>query len=157
MKLFSFLSKEKRDVPIIYQLGWWAHQQVLEVTSFEVTVVKSNLNLFNSISLIRYTVKGWLHHRAGGVPYIRSIHHSEQLIPAPNEFLDEMEENELRIHAHIQLTPVVAFKDIKKRLTERVPFEFSNEYRIKSLRWGQNSFKISCAGIDHYIRLSQRK
>jgi hypothetical protein len=156
MKLFSFLSKEKREVPVIYQIGWWAHQEILQVTSFEVEIVKSNLNLFNSISLIRYTVKGTLNHQGGSIPYIRAVHHSEQLVHAVSVFSDE-DSDSIPVHANIQLTPIAAFKDLKKRVTGPVSFEFSNEYKIKSLRWGQNRFKFSCAGIERTIYLSQRK
>lgn len=156
MRLFSILSKQKRDVPVVYQLGWWAHQEILQVESFEVEVVHSHLNLFNSISLIRYTIKGFLNHSGGGVPYIRSVHHSEQRVHQGNEFLEE-EQNVIPVHAHIQITPVVAFKDLKKRVGVPVSFEFSNEYKLTSLRWGQNHFKFSCAVFDRHIYLTQRK
>jgi hypothetical protein len=156
MNSFPFLSREKKERPIVYKLDWWAYQEALEVTSFEVTVVKSDLGLFNSVSLIRYTVKGWLYHRSGDFPYIRYVHHSEKLIPWPDEFSEE-EEEKMPVHAHIRLTPVVALKNLKKRVTERVPFEFSNEYKINSLRWGPNHFKFSCAGIDQHVHLCQSK
>lgn len=156
MKLFSFLSKEKKEVPIFYQLGWWAHQQLMEITSFEVTIIESDLNLLNSVSLISYTVKGCLHEGTNGTPYIQSVQHAEYLIYAPSEFSEE-EMTESPVHALIQLTPVVNIKNDEKKSTERVSFEFTNFYKIKSVRWGENQVQFRCGNIDKKIALIQFK
>ncbi len=158
MRLFSTLIKQKKQVPVVYKLGWWASQRMLEVTSFEVTVIKSQLNLFNSISQISYTVKGWLQAGSFGVPYIQAVHHCEQLEDMQDSFSEgNVSVLSSQVHALIQLTPIVGLKNVKKHSTGRIPFEITNEYRITSLRWGTNNFKFSCAGIESVIHLSQRK
>ncbi len=155
MNLFSMLQYRKR-IPIIYQLGWWAHQEVFEITSFDVQVIKSHLNLLNSVSFIRYTVKGYLHKETTGMPYIQSVHHSEQLLESGNEFSEEAD-SVISVHAHIQITPIVHVKNTKRPAAEFIPFEFTNEYKLKSLRWGDNCFQFSCGGINRTIHLTQRK
>ena len=155
MSLFSILPYRKR-IPIIYQLGWWPHQDMLEITSFEVQVVKSHLNLLNSISLISYTVKGYLHKGGAGEPYIKFAHHSEQLLGIQSEFSEETD-TAISAHAHIQITPIVHVRNERDTIAESISFEFTNEYKLKSLRWGNNCFQFSCGGINKIIHLTQCK
>ena len=157
MKLFSRLFSRKKTVPVIYKIGWWSNQELLEVTSFEVTVVKSNLNLLNSISVIRYTLRGTLQSDGFGTPYIQAIHHAEQLMPAPDPFAEKNEDAIMPVHAHLQLTPVVGIKNKKPKTGGPIPFELTTDYKIRSLRWGHNCFEFTCAGMNRKIHLSQRK
>jgi hypothetical protein len=158
MRLFSIGSKQKKNLPVVYQLGWWAHQKMLDVSSFEVTVIKSQLNLLNSISVIRYVVKGWLQPDSFGMPYIQAVHHSEQLKHVQDSFSQEKEEIfSSPVHALIELTPIVGIKNKKNSNKERVAFEIINEYNIKSLQWGANNFMFRCAGIERVICLNQTK
>ena len=48
------------DVPIVYSVGWWSHQNDLTVKDLKVEVIESELGLLNSHSLVRYVISGSL-------------------------------------------------------------------------------------------------
>ena len=54
----------KMEVPITYNISWWSYQEDLTIENLEVNIIESKLNLFNSKSLISYTIKGKLNHSA---------------------------------------------------------------------------------------------
>ncbi len=155
MKLFSSFRKEKKEKPVVYQLGWWAHQHLLEIHSFDVVVLESKLNLLNNKSLIAYTVKGTLKEGVTGIPFIKYVHHSEQLLKTSDEFTVAIEDT--TADACISITPVVEIENTSKRAEAPVEFEFTNQYWLQSLRWGNNRLSFICGAIQREITLEQRK
>ena len=79
--LGNILSAEPRspklEISETNEIGWWAYQESLKVDSFSVEFVESKLNLFNSKSLIKYTVKGKLSNDGHWNPSIKNIHISQ--------------------------------------------------------------------------------
>lgn len=156
MKLFSKAPKANTTVEITYQIGWFAHQQLLKIDSFEVKVLQSELNLMNSTSLISYTIKGTLKKDSIYMPYIQKAHHSEELINTHTDFYNETK-NKV-VDACIRITPVVGINNKKRGEKDTIiPFKFTNQYLIKSLHWGENSIQFSCGNFSTCIHLHQKK
>ena len=44
--------KPKIEIPVTYNIGWWSYQDDLIIDSLKVEIVESELNLFNSKSLL---------------------------------------------------------------------------------------------------------
>lgn len=156
MKLFSKPPKVNTTVAITYQIGWFTHQHLITIDSFEVKVLQSELNLMNTTSLISYTIKGTLKKDSMYIPYIQKAHHSEELINTHTDFYNDTKKEE--IDACIRITPVVGISN--KKRGERntiIPFEFTNQYLIKSLHWGENSIQFSCVNFSTCIHLHQKK
>ena len=70
----------KSEIEVTYNLGWWAYQDCLHIDSFKVELIDSRLNLFNSSSLIRYTVFGQLSKSDNWRPYVNKVHVNERFI-----------------------------------------------------------------------------
>lgn len=164
MKLFSFLYKTKKEIPVTYKIGWWANQHLLQIDSFDVTIIKSKLNLMNSRSLLSYTVKGKLKVQGSYMPYIKKIHHSEKMLAEhPNGSFAPARVHDGVVDAEIQLTPIVALKLHKKskkqalQTFEFIPFSLSNEFTVNSLHWGENIFRLVCGSFIVEIVLWQHK
>lgn len=156
MKLFSTKSKKTHFIPIVYKLGWWPHQHLMEVHAFEVEIIKSNLNLMNSKSIIHYTINGsFKKDAAGRQAFIKSVHHSEQLLNTAYE-LTNVGEKPIT-DAGIILTPIVGISDKKPNANADLSFEFTNQYEIESLHWGDNYIQFHCGNFCKEICLMQRK
>jgi len=154
MKLFSIFQKEKKEVAVRYQIGWWAFQDLLKIHTFDVSIIKSHLNVMNSKSLIKYTVTGVLKQRSGYMPFIRFVHHSEHILKSENVF-NEDENNSL--DAQIKITPIVGLRTNKENRFDDISFAFTNQYVVSSLHWGDNFIDFSCGAIHQKICLKQRK
>ena len=50
--------KPKNEIPITYNIRWWSNQENLIIDSLKIEIIESKLNLFNSKSLISYSVYG---------------------------------------------------------------------------------------------------
>lgn len=165
MKLFSFLSKPKTEIPITHQIGWWANQHLMQIDTFNVTIIKSKLNLMNSRSLLSYTIKGKLKAQGSHMPYIKKIHHSEKMLAEhPNGSFAPARVQDGVVDAEIQLTPIVVLKLHKKtakkpalQTSEYIPFSLSNEFTVNSLHWGENIFRFVCGNFIEEIILWQHK
>ena len=50
--------KPKIEIPVTYTISWWSYQNDLVIDSLKIKIIESKLNLFNSKSLISYSVYG---------------------------------------------------------------------------------------------------
>ncbi len=141
--------KPNYSIPVTYNQGWWAYQEDLQIDSFRVEIIDSRLNLFNSQSLISYTVKGNIFHKKDWEPHIEKVHISETL----NKDTISVTEYD-RI---IEITPVVEVTLDKKLMTGVKAFSIKNEHLITSNKWGNNRIKLICGDKEQIIELIQRK
>ncbi len=145
--------KAKNEIPVTYNLGWWAYQNNLQIDSFKIDIIKSELNLFNSKSLISYKISGTLKNFDNDVRFIKSVHISEKKITKePSMYADEG-----NIDAEIQITPIVGYKDSKGTKAGNSYFSFTNELKIESMGWGENLILLKCGKFEQTIKLSQTK
>lgn len=47
----------KMEIPVTYNVAWWAHQKDLVIEDFKVNIVENNLHLFNNQALILHRTK----------------------------------------------------------------------------------------------------
>ena len=158
----------KLETPIIYNIGWWAYQDALQVDSFSVETVDSRLSLFNSFSLIEYNVKGQLVVITNGFkPYVEKIHMSERLIlndSTYNKTLKLVKDTfeigsvDFPTQAIIEITPIINVKKSKSsKVGDIVHFDITNEHKIQSLDWGYNYYLIKCDSTEIPLVLQQTK
>jgi hypothetical protein len=156
------------DVPVTYKVGWWPSQEALLVTDLKVDVVKSDLNMFNSHSLLSYQIQGTLSlPRGGWEPYVKEIHISERYVQPPIFENDSAPKSVVATKKHwknyspqaiLEITPVIATRYRKTyKANESITFGFTNEHRIKSFWWGDNFLAIQCMGFEEMITIRQRK
>lgn len=136
----------KLDVPVTYQTAWWAHQDKMLLDDFDVEIVKSDLNLMNSQSIVLYTIKGTLRCNNSEV-LIEEIHISERVNKDEAEVYDRI----------FELTPVVTCKAQKGASTGVVSFEVKNQHQVKSTHWGTNRILFVCGNMQKMIELEQLK
>jgi hypothetical protein len=139
--------KPKCEVRESYKLDWWTKNPNMRIESFEVKVVESNLNLFNSVAKISYTITGTMKSNAGWDPYIREVHVSEQ-------YENRDSANMVSVHT---FTPVMASKSSKKAKGGEEKFTFTNEHTVHSYKWGENKFRLVCGDFVTEIKLDQNK
>ena len=145
--LFQGPREPKVEIPITYNIGWWANQKELSIDSLEIKVVESKLNLFNSKSLISYKVSGKLIYEGYWEPKIKEVHISERIN------LDTL----LNCDRIIEITPVIETAENRKRKGGENKFSFENEHTIISNHWGINKIKFVCGKKEQTIELKQRK
>ncbi|TGD59481.1 hypothetical protein [Flavobacterium humi] len=145
--LFQGPRKPKVEVPITYTIGWWANQKALTIDTLEIKVIESELNLFNSKSLISYNVAGQLICERHWQPKIKEIHISERIN------LDTL----LHCDRIIEITPVIEVGENRKAKGSKSNFSFKNEHTIISNHWGINRIKFVCGNKEQIIELLQRK
>lgn len=152
--IFLSLSTEPRSpkvqIPETHLIGWWSKQEALTVDTFEVKIIESRLNLFNSKSLIKYRIKGSLNYDKGWKPFIKEIHLSERFLKNLNDSIDYPD-------AIIEITPIIAAENDDNYNGERIEFDITNEKTINSFHWGNNKLRFKCLEIINDINLSQRK
>lgn len=112
----------------------------MQIDSFKVELIDSRLNLFNSLSLVRYTIYGQLSESGGWRPYIDKVHVSERFIRKYDRDLHPyLDVDTVNIpEAIIEITPVVQVKEDKGYQGEKIPFRIANELTIDSFHWGDN-------------------
>ena len=172
-----FLETEPREpkyeIPITYNIGWWSNQETLHIDTFEVKLIDSRLNLFNSYSLINYRIKGRLIlDKNNWEPFIDKIHISERVIKTDTVDTDsfnvmtftlnkdtvQIGEISISPEAVIELTPIIKVKENKSyKAGQVIEFDLTNEHKIQSLEWGNNYFLINCGDFDFPLVLQQRK
>ncbi len=145
--LFQGPRKPKVEIPITYNIGWWANQKDLTIDTLEIQTVESKLNLFNSKSLISYKVAGQLTYEGHWQPKIKEVHISERIN------LDTL----LNCDRIIEITPIVEVEENLKKNGKKNKFEFKNEHIITSNHWGINRIKFVCGNKEQTIELQQRK
>lgn len=147
----GILSNEPRspkiEIPVTYNISWWAYQENLIIENFKIEIVESKLNLFNNKSLIAYTIKGKMKYEKQWKSYIGKIHISERL----------NKDSTQNINRIIELTPIVRVKNNKNANGGVEEFEFKNEFIITSGNWGMNRIKFICGNKEEIIELVQRK
>ncbi len=149
----------KNEFEVTYNLGWWSYQESMRIDSFKVELIDSRLNLFNSFSLIRYTIYGQLSKSDNWRPYVDKVHISERFIRKFDRelhtYLDIDTVN--TPEAIIEITPIVNVKDDSGYKGEKIPFEITNELKIGSFHWGNNWLRLQCDTIKRDVILRQRK
>jgi len=157
--LFAEPRKPKIEVKETYQIGWWAYQESLKIDSFKVEIIESKLNLFNSKSLIKYTVKGKISNNGHWKPMIKSVHVSQRFLRRYNKELHPyLEKDTARIpEAIIEITPVVKVTKDESYNGEEIEFEFTNETKLESFHWGNNWVRFQCDDIWQDLILKQLK
>ncbi len=146
-----FISSEKPrnprlEIPVTYNIGWWTNQNAFYIDSLKISIVESNLNLFNSESLISYNVFGNFKHESYWLCKIKEVHISERINLDTTLFYDRI----------IEITPIIENKDTKAN-GETTKFEFKNEHTITSNKWGINKIKFICGQKEQIIELHQSK
>ena len=146
----GFLSNEPRkpkiEIPITYNIGWWSYQDNLTIDSLKIEIIESKLNLFNSKSLISYSVYGKIKFDdVHWEPNIEKIHLSERI---------EKDSLKNRI---IEITPIISVTEKDNQKSGVKKFNFKNEHTIISNGWGNNTIKFICGNKEQIIKLQQRK
>jgi len=139
--------RPKLEIPVTYNIGWWSNQETLSIDSLNIEIVESNLNLFNSESLISYKVSGHLNYEGHWQPKIKEVHISERLNNDTTLYYDRI----------IEITPIIKVKENKKVNGGSDKFEFKNEHIITSNYWGMNRIKFVCEQNEQVIELQQKK
>lgn len=138
--------KPKIELPVLYNIGWWSHQDNLTIDSLKVEVIESKLNLFNSKSLVSYSVYGKMKFNDGHwEPNIENIHLSERI------------ENDSLKNRIIEITPIISMSEKDNEKSGVKKFHFKNEHTIISNGWGKNTIKFFCGNREQIIKLQQRK
>lgn len=139
--------KAKTQVAVTYKLGWWAKNANLNVESFEVKIIESNLNLFNTTAKVAYTITGTMKANAGWEPYIGSVHVSEHF-----ENSDSIKQV-----AVVEVTPIMNTKKNKKQAAGVTRFKVTNEHLVNAYQWGTNTFRFVCGDFITELKLDQKK
>lgn len=151
--------KPKLEVPEVSEIGWWPHQESLQVDSFAVEIVESELNLFNSKSLIRYRVKGHLVSKVHWKPSIKNVHVSQRFLRRYNTDLHLYHDADTSgfPEAIVEITPVIEHVNDESYNGEPLAFEFVNELRLESFHWGNNWLRFQCLDFWKDLTLQQTK
>lgn len=140
--------KAKCDVTETYIVDWWPNQDKLVIDSFSVKIIDGNLNLFNHLLLVSYTIKGKLINEAGFSTAIDYIHVCERPIST---------ESKQHTDAEILLTPVARILEAKSQKASVKTFFITNERIIRSMHWGQNLFVFRCGIYSDSLMFKQQK
>lgn len=138
--------KAKCEVKEVHKLGWWSKNPNMKIESFEVKVIGDNLNLFNNIAMISYTITGTMKSNKGWEPYIGEVHVSEQY--------EGGDTSQVAVHT---FTPVMHTKSSKSYAGGEKKFSFTNQHTVSSYRWGANRFRFVCGDFQTEITLQQQK
>ena len=150
--------KAKLEVPLNYKIGWWAHQDNLEIKEFSVEIVKSNRNMFSMESLIRYKISGELTGKNRWAPYIKEVHVSERFIEPIDRTVSPVSTRKEKLpEAIIEITPIVEAKSSSLYSGGKIKFSFTNEHVIESFHWGENLVRLKCGAFQKDITLHQNK
>ena len=139
--------KPKIEIPITYNIGWWANQDKLIIENLDIQIIQSELNLFNSKSLVRYKINGKIKTPYDWKTHIKEVHISDRF----------NKDSTLNFDRIIELTPIVGIKDDEKTNGKNANFEFTNELIITSANMGVNRIKFICADKEQIIELVQTK
>jgi hypothetical protein len=60
--------KAKHEVPVTYNVDWWAKNAKLTIQQFDIKVEDTNLNLLNNQAKISNTISGIMKSNAGWKP-----------------------------------------------------------------------------------------
>jgi len=137
--------KPKIEIPVTYNIGWWPYQNDLTIDSLKIEIVESKLNLFNSKSLVSYSIYGKMKFDGNWEPKIESVHLSERI------------ENDTLKNRIIEITPIISVTENDKLKDGIKKFNFKNEHTIISNSWGNNKIKFICENKEQIIELRQRK
>lgn len=80
----------KLEIPVTYNVGWWANQEALSIDSLKIEIIESKLNLFNEKSLISYEVSGQLTNEQHWKAEIKEVHISWIILSLFYLFVDFM-------------------------------------------------------------------
>jgi len=149
----------KLEISETNEIGWWSYQESIKVDSFQVKFVESKLNLFNSKSLIEYTVKGKLSNDIHWRPSIKKIHISQRFLRRYDRDLHPyLDSDTTKIpEAIIEITPVIKVTNDDNYNGEEIEFEFTNELKLESFHWGNNWVRFQCTDKQQDLILKQRK
>jgi hypothetical protein len=137
--------KPKYEIPITYNISWWSNQENLIIDSLKIEIIESKLNLFNSKSLVSYSVYGKMKIEKFWKPKIEEIHISERI------------ENDSLKSRIIEITPIIKMIENEKENEGVEKFNFKNEHTITSNSWGDNKIRFICINKEQSIKLIQYK
>ena len=144
--LYSGPAEPRNQTEITYNIGWWSHQDGLTIDKFEIKIVDSRLNLFNSRSLISYTIEGTMTDAKNWEPYLEKIHISERF----------QIDSTMRTGI-IEITPIIGVKEKDDYNGGQIEFKTTNELIIESFHWGNNKLLFKCGNSQKELELKQRK
>lgn len=149
----------RNEIEVTYNIGWWSNQESLKIDSLNIEILDSRLNLFNTYSLIRYSIHGELSKSGNWRPFIKNIHISERFIRNHNHELHPyLDHDTCNIpEAIIEITPVIDVSEDNKYNGEIIPFQITNEIKIQSAHWGNNWIRLKCGILQKDIILKQKK
>jgi hypothetical protein len=127
--LYTGPREPKNQVETTFEIGWWSNQDGLTVDNLEIEIIDSRLNLFNSKSLVSYTVSGTMTGSKNWEPYLKKIHISERFVNT---------DSTSRVGL-IELTPLIGVKENDSYVDNKIPFKATNELMMESFHWGNNS------------------
>jgi hypothetical protein len=149
----------ENQVKTTNSIGWWAYQKTLTVGKLSVAVTDGKLNLFNSYSLISYSVAGRLKGNPSWKPYIGAVHISQRFLRMYDRerhpYLDK--DTATIPEAIVEITPVVMVAEDKSYKGEPVSFSFTNELKLQSFHYGNNWIRFKCHSLQKDITLRQVK
>jgi len=144
--------RAKLALPVASKLSWMSFQDKMTIKDFQVKIIESRLNLSNHRSLIAYTISGEVETIKGGEYYIQKVHISERL--SGDKGADNYPKYAPRI---LEITPIVAFRNVKKAVVGKKEFSFTNEEKIDSLFWGPNLVTVTCGKWKEELKFNQGK
>ena len=139
--------RPKSDAEFTSQIGWWPYQKNLQIDAVSTKVVHSELNLFNSKSLMEFRIKGTMKSSNGWRPVIEEVHIAERIIKGGN-FNDPVGE--------IRLEPIINVIKDKSYHGETITFDINQQAIISTMGWGKNTYKVICGNhnselvVHHY-------
>ena len=138
------------NVRITSDITWRPYQNKLQVTNLDITILRSNLNLFNNRFLVRYRVSGQIRSETGPWrPFVKQVHLNERLIipTISNDFR----------HGEIEIVPLVDVKQDASYTGTPLPFEACIEKVTQTFDWGRNNYIVTCGTIQTNFVVHQRK
>ncbi len=136
-------------IPVVYQIGWWDHQDNVNVTGLEPSVIDSHLNVFNNDALVVVRIEGSMRIPEGHrQPFVSAVHVTERFTP---------ESTDAKRVAELIFTPVISVREDDKYQGEPIAFALPVEYTLHSFAWGPNRFVLRAGNIQRELVLQHPK
>ena len=124
------------DVPVVRELPSTAYAKTLHIIELQAKVIQNKTNLFNSLAIVEYRVKGQMQGGIGWHPYIKNFMISKRWDFSSSPI------------GYIYLQPDVSTKKSKKYNNEPVDFEITLQDTIRSGGWGKNEYHVHAGNKD---------
>ncbi len=118
------------DVPVVRELPSLAYTKSLDVQEIHAKVIQNRTNLFNSVAVVEYRIKGQIQGSAGWRPYIKNFMVGKRWsVDHPPV-------------GHIYLQPEISTKRSRGYIEESIDFDVTLQDTIKSGGWGKNNYTV---------------